>query len=363
MFDDAIDDVANRLQLPRESETSVSSSFRVYPGEKAKVLGCRPFSLALYGEGGKVSQLSMVFANKGDEPESDMVNGKVGELIARDAACIEETLRGVLGEPVKSKFGSGHSATEKGLRWDWNGQTILLVAPKGEYAAVRVLPTSVADGEDAQRVPDSVLREQLAARVERRENGDVVLADIPMVDQGPKGYCVPATWERALRYLGIPADMYILAMAGSTSKGGGTYVKDMVAGASDVVRKNGRRLSFGSGRIDSLGVSRTIDKGLPILWSIYVDPELNREVTQRSKPRKDVTDWNAYAAGLKAARSNARRLAPDHANGHMCMIIGYNRKTREIAISDSWGPEFSERWITDEEAQAIHAGDTVIINW
>ena len=32
---------------------------------------------------------------------------------------------------------------------------------------------------------------------------NVVVTDIPMVDQGPKGYCVPATWERYLRYLGI----------------------------------------------------------------------------------------------------------------------------------------------------------------
>jgi hypothetical protein len=35
-----------------------------------------------------------------------------------------------------------------------------------------------------------------------------------MVDQGPKGYCVPATFERAMRTMGIDADMYLLAMVG-----------------------------------------------------------------------------------------------------------------------------------------------------
>ena len=38
-----------------------------------------------------------------------------------------------------------------------------------------------------------------------------------MVNQGPKGYCVPATFERVLRTMGIESDMYLLAMLGGTS--------------------------------------------------------------------------------------------------------------------------------------------------
>jgi hypothetical protein len=43
------------------------------------------------------------------------------------------------------------------------------------------------------------------------------------------------------------------------------------------------------------------------------------------------------------------------------MIIGYNRETGEIAISDSWGPEFAERWLTLEEAEAISQGSVTSI--
>ncbi|GDY18595.1 hypothetical protein LBMAG55_19180 [Verrucomicrobiota bacterium] len=60
-----------------------------------------------------------------------------------------------------------------------------------------------------------------------------------MVNQGPKGYCVPATWERVLRYMGIPADMYVLAMVGQSGAGGGTSLSTLAAGVRDTL--NGGR--------------------------------------------------------------------------------------------------------------------------
>ncbi len=46
----------------------------------------------------------------------------------------------------------------------------------------------------------------------------------------------------------------------------------------------------------------------------------------------------------------------DHA--HVCLIIGCNAATDEIAISDSGGPEFQERWITVDEAEDITGRET-----
>ena len=39
--------------------------------------------------------------------------------------------------------------------------------------------------------------------------------------------------------------------------------------------------------------------------------------------------------------------------GHVCLIIGYNKLTGEVALSDSWGPSFAERWVTCEEAKDV----------
>ena len=45
----------------------------------------------------------------------------------------------------------------------------------------------------------------------------------------------------------------------------------------------------------------------------------------------------------------------------MCMIIGYNEATGELCVSDSWGPQYAERWITMEEANAITQNDLTVI--
>jgi hypothetical protein len=43
------------------------------------------------------------------------------------------------------------------------------------------------------------------------------------------------------------------------------------------------------------------------------------------------------------------------------MIIGYNARTNEIAISDSWSKAFAIRWMTLPEAKAINAGQSYVI--
>jgi hypothetical protein len=77
-----------------------------------------------------------------------------------------------------------------------------------------------------------------------------------------------------------------------------------------------------------------------------------------------VTDWGRWLEVLKPARRDARRYKFDQAiSGHMCLIIGYNAATAELAISDSWGPEFAERWLTIEEARHLDQGKFYVISW
>ncbi|HVE16517.1 MAG TPA: hypothetical protein VNB29_07260 [Chthoniobacterales bacterium] len=365
LWDDTDADVATRLRIPQESRTSADSSYRVYTGSSTKILGARPFSVAFYGRGGKADRFSMVFANKGDlgevDPKTHRVSDDYKKQIVLDARAIEANLTAVLGKPKVDQFGQGAKTREQVERWDWNGHTILLAAPRGEYVAVRIVPTANANGEATARITDAELSEQLKARIEKRPNGDVVLKDIPMVDQGPKGYCVPATYERALRYMGIPADMYVLAMAGQTEAGGGTSLREMAAGAAETVARSGRRMISSGGRITTQSVARFIDAGLPILWAVFVVDDLEKGINNRTVQRRSVTDWAAYKQMLKATRLAARHVRTNPEDGHMRLITGYNANTGEIAISDSWGPSYTERWITEDEANAISQGSFTII--
>jgi hypothetical protein len=66
---------------------------------------------------------------------------------------------------------------------------------------------------------------------------------------------------------------------------------------------------------------------------------------------------------LKEARRKAPLLAGDTENRHMCMIVGYNLISGEIATSDSWGPAHAEKWYTLAEVMAVSADKLYYIKW
>ncbi|MEI6493724.1 MAG: hypothetical protein WCO94_14345, partial [Verrucomicrobiota bacterium] len=281
----------------------------------------------------------------------------------KDAGAIAAALTALLGPPSADRFGQGSQTRESVRRWDWNGHAILLAAPKDEYVALRILPLDVANAHGKSRITDAELRQRLLSRVEKRANGDVVLKDMPMVDQGPKGYCVPATWERVMRYMAIPADMYVLAMAGDTGAGGGTNIAAIISGVRESVIRGGRRLDPENGKISIRTVEKYINKGLPLMWGMYSMDSVNADLNSRMDRRAAMADPLEWKKSLDPARKAAKKIPTDINQGHMCMIIGYNEKTGEIAVSDSWGPRYAERWMTEEEANAVSQGQLMAINF
>ncbi|MCX7005278.1 MAG: hypothetical protein NTV22_18685 [bacterium] len=381
LWNDADAAAAERLGLALESRTAQQASFRAYPDATARLLGARPYSVALYGTSGQVAYLSIMFANKGDveglsvggDRDASRADARLRkkalqtyqDKIRADATTIEATLTKSLGTPTQVTFGEGsRDTTERALRWNAGVHSILLSSPKDEYVAVRIVPRALADAEGrAQRIDDATLRATLATRVQRRANGDVIIGDIPMVDQGPKGFCVPATWERYLRYLGIPADMYVLAMAGGTMAGGGTSLTEMEGNVKKLVTRYGRQIVTVRKMPKTRFIQEYIDKGIPLMWTLVVPRDFYMSLTARAEERRKVTDWTAWKKQLQAQRVSADSLRKRADGGHICLIIGYNKTTGEIATSDSWGKGFEERWMTEAEAAAIGAEYLTAITW
>jgi hypothetical protein len=170
----------------------------------------------------------------------------------------------------------------------------------------------------------------LPKNVKKDANGDVMILNMPMVDQGDKGYCVVATVQRVFEYYGIGADMHQIAQISDADPNRGTSTLTMAKELDKIDYRFKTRLDIiGMGQplteveekkgeyyvgkpVDDrkfFKEMRTyIDSGLPLLWSL----ELGRypEVPQ---------------------------LSPQTAGGHMRMIVGYNDKTEEVIFSDSWG--------------------------
>jgi len=358
------EEVATRLQWPRESKTAIGESYRAYPDAEYRFLGARPYSAALYGENEQVTAISIVFANKGDSfgaggrGEDHFIKGKpvpegmegVRLIMANDAETISEKLRSLLGDATKQRFGEGESRVEV-ERWDWAGHSFLLSHVPDEYVSLAIQTVAAADNRgNTARVSDAVIRERARGFIEKRDNGDVVISNIPMVDQGPKGYCVPATAERCMRFLGIPADMYLLAMAGETTAGGGTSVEVLLSNIGSDIKRKGRSFEITDGELKMRDIKKSIDGGIPIIWALHSTKAFNEIANERSKSRKE--SWESHKGIVAAAAANPS-LTTDSDTGHVVIITGYNEETNEIAFSDSWGEDYIERWITVPEAEQV----------
>ncbi len=359
--------LAERLNLLKESATSTQSSFRAYPNQEYRLFGARPYSVALYADEGKISGLSIVFANKGDlfgsKGQAEMHFDKdtpaadaariVRKAMDDDLKVISGLITAKLGPSKKERFGEGKAGRMTMQRWDWADHAILLADADGEYVGLQVVPVSLADaGGKSSRLPDAVIKERASKNVHTRSNGDVIINDIPMVNQGPKGYCVPATLERAMRYLGVAADMYILANAGETGFGGGTNVTTLLDGVGRHIRAKGRSYSTWEGELFQRDLARNIDKGIPIIWTLYSSKLFNKTASARTKERMAVVDWADWKKKLSSEVVSSG-LTKDLEKGHAVLIIGYNKETGEIAFSDSWGERYVERWITLKEANLV----------
>jgi hypothetical protein len=137
-----------------------------------------------------------------------------------------------------------------------------------------------------------------------------------------------------------------------------------VNGAKDAVSRGGRKIETSSMKVDISSVSKYIDRGSPIMWAMFSSDDFNNAVNSRIQARKSMTDVTEWKKVLAAARKEVRKFRPQRDSAHTCMIIGYNKQTGEIAISDSWGAAFAERWIMPEEAAAVSQTSThTVINF
>jgi hypothetical protein len=147
-----------------------------------------------------------------------------------------------------------------------------------------------------------------------------------------------------------------LALLGKTSVGGGTYVSSMENSVRSLAASYGRSVTSISPSLDLPKLESYFERGIPLTWALCVDERINRDLSLRTKER-DNTDPSSWAKILESKRKAARDIRKNPQNGHVCLLIGCNRKTGELATSDSWGPEYAERWITVEEARALSQGD------
>lgn len=221
---------------------------------------------------------------------------------------------------------------------------------------------------------------KIADNVIRDPRGDVFIDNLPMVDQGQKGYCSVATAERVLRYYGVEVDEHEIAQAAGTSAENGTSTLKMKKSVEAIGKKyrlatvvcygdfekgNAERIA---GIVDEVRVYNKAAKKLKkpeIADDVYIthkdnttwyssaavdkamDPEVRKEMRVHGgqkakfvKFQKDVRDQIAKGVPLfwgVTLGIYPEPGLPQAGGAHMRLVIGYNDKKKELLYSDSWG--------------------------
>ncbi|OVE75362.1 hypothetical protein BVX97_04615 [bacterium E08(2017)] len=352
-------------------------------------------SIAMFNDG-KLAELIVSLYNRGDMGEIPKVEFQkkvsiwVSKLDSWTGVRSVDVASAVQagGAKKESKVWTGASNQVK-LEWSYSvGGRKAGFDFRPEYIKLQI-QSSKGDGDYSSRIQakrsmeGTVSRRQLKSNVVKDAGGDVFIDNIPMVDQGQKGYCAVATLERIMRYYGREVDQHEMAQVARTGTGGGTSMNNMV----DALRKMGlslgckiiihKDLDFKSfermisdynreakkmGRKQiSFARKGTIDAG-KIYSSLEAEPWVASKVKKTSDFKKFLMTVKKYVnIGMPVVWTVYTGVLPEKPSfrgrgGHMRMIIGYNTKTSEIIYSDTWGAGHEKKRISMDHAWTMTDG-------
>ncbi len=301
---------------------------------------------------GKLQGITFSVYNRGDAGSID-----AAEFDRRFKLCGQMMSKGLSVRPFRREANPSQGLLTEG--WTWisaKGMAVVEHNPEAtdgnpEFLRMRMMRRDAKGAMAAamkSRSGGSVGRGDLPRNVKRESGGDVFISGIPMVDQGPKGYCVVASAQRLFEYYGIPCDQHQLAQIAGTEAQGGTSTMAMSQALGKIDSKfrmrfkplgmlatNGRlyepdremRLKDVVEAKDfEKAIRKHVDEGVPLLWALM----LGRFPEEPS-------------------------IAQQAGGGHMRMIIGYNDKTNDLIFSDSWGAGHEKKRMKMSHAfQATH---------
>ncbi len=346
--------------------------------------------LMTWNEEKHVSLLQTTIYNKGDD-------GAVGRAefdasLEKAKEALSELAGGQKPKPRKvSKRDSGVQVSA----WEWEGENYAILlesatssgggsktagrksgkgsrsSGKGEFVAEFIRLTIGPDLESLEKggASDAVGRSALRGQKKVEEDGTVWIEGVPMVDQGQKGYCVPATVSRVFAYYGMDGvDQHALAALCKSSGDGGTSMSEMEEALRSISSAFHMRVNV----LDKGGLTAIVEeynkaakkKRQPELsgaGGLNFDPDIL--LAARAGKDAQVRKWLApikknIDAGIPVLWSVQLGLYPEpglpqSSGGHMRLIIGYNAEKSTIVFSDTWGAAHARKEMPAKQACAM----------
>jgi hypothetical protein len=322
-------------------------------------------------QGETLQEVTVVFYARGDA--GDLTEEKFDGLVRSSCEA--------LNQATKVKFvprgrDQTNAVKAEGLVWTLPTRRYLLEYSKvrevktmripfrAEFVRLAILP-SEKKVDLATRIQEAPKGKFTGTEHVKRDatTGDVWIGDVPMVDQGQKGYCVVAATERVMRYYGTAVDANELAQVANASGENGTSYAAMF----EALKKLSARFKVRVREVEKTDINDVLkmiteynraarrakvdpipEQGNMIdLGEVYaaMKPEVLKEMRTKSpgdlnRFQKSIADrvekgipllWTVMLGKIP------EKGIPQDAGGHMRLLIGYNAKTSEVLFSDTWG--------------------------
>lgn len=329
-------------------------------------------SILYWDEEGCLAHIDVMVYNKGDDGELG-IEGYYDAL----SKATQALNRLAKGKGKACKVSQKNAGVKlNAWVWEWEGGAARLETSsrgkKKDFAA-EFIRLKLGRGKEALErggARDSVRRNELKAHV-KKEGSAVWIEGVNMVDQGKKGYCVPATVARVFAYYGMDGvDQHALAQLCNSSADGGTSPWDMQRALADISQSFHFKLVNIDGAISLSGIEGEYNKAAKKMKKEPLSEDMDFDATvllaaRAGKPAQ-VKKWlepirKSIDIGQPVLWGVLLGIFPEEGlnqnrGGHMRLIIGYDTEEKVIYYSDSWGAGHERKKMPADQACAITAG-------
>ena len=333
----------------------------------ANVFGQIPELVAARYDGSRVRSIYLQFADAGSyfgyTSRADLDKGKTNAALRTKQQRFKRQYKQIydgLSKQLPKQVGARGQKRQVGrtsvLRSDYvdydNGDVVVRLGAKDEeYIYVEVMrPEDVKHGYIDSEVATMKRKDRMEAlqsKVTTRENGDVVIGEIPVFTQGTRPYCAINTLGMVTHHFGLRIPVNGLAASAKIKKTGsakGSKILDLYYAAAQEADIKFMR----SSKFEFERAQRALDDGYPVLvWRRYSP--------QRDKLHSEFAERFAKDPSLELpaadAPSEAASWPGETAPGHASIVTGYNAERGEVIFLESWGEHTRGRRMRAEELE------------
>jgi hypothetical protein len=317
-----------------------------------RVFGMETQQIQAYYKKEKLSEIQITYLEAGNFFGQDAGNSKKAQkqfsaMLKQAEDRLDAELTRQFGKGRRVSVGSSQRLRSRVTEYSAGSLVIRLYSEEDQLLSVAILSADSASRKILAAAPDqNARRKETAENVQKLPNGDVIIDNIPMIEQGDRGYCAMGTLAMVMRYYGLSLNIDLIA-----AKAG--YRQGDVSNASIIptyqaCAREGKLKLRVDDKFDFKKAQKNILKGYPMIAARQFDRV--RDTFHTEFARRYALDPQAILP--KPDRQERQRWPGKTGSNHASLITGFNETRKEILFTESWGERMRNRRMLAEEMEA-----------